>query len=81
MGAETLLFLAAAGAGAAAGGAFGGGPDIPQARLQASQVQKETAAPVEQISETARKNRRLSASLLTKDFVKPTLSQPGLLGT
>jgi len=41
---------------------------------------KATAAPVEQLSEQARKNKILAASLLTQDWSPPKLSQPGLLG-
>jgi len=41
---------------------------------------KTTAAPVEQLSEAAKKNRRTSAALLAKGFSEPRLSHEGLLG-
>ena len=37
-----------------------------------------TAEPVSTLSEQAKRNRRLSASMLTKDFAEPTLSIPAL---
>ncbi len=45
-------------------------PDVP----------KVTAEPEEQISETARRNRRRRASLLTAQFTPPKLGLKGLLG-
>ena len=79
-GAVTGAGLAAAGVAAAgAAGAFSKtGSKIPGAR-RAKQAVK-TAKPVEQISEQARKNKRMAASFLTRGFAEPKLSQAGLLG-
>ncbi len=41
---------------------------------------KKTAAPVGQISEQQKKNRRLQASMLEQGFSKPKLGVPGLFG-
>ncbi len=41
---------------------------------------KKTAQPVEQLSEAAKKNRRLAASFLTSGFSTPKLGAGGLLG-
>ena len=60
-------------------GLVGGGSSVDIPKQEAENV-KRTAAPVEQLSEQARKNRRLSASLLTRGFTPPTLGQAGLLG-
>ncbi|MHC4397479.1 MAG: hypothetical protein ACYS1A_17700 [Planctomycetota bacterium] len=38
------------------------------------------ASPVTQLSEAAKRNRRLAASMLTKEFAAPTLGTPALLG-
>lgn len=50
--------------------------------LAASEQEKRTvtAAPADQDSEAARKNRRKSASFLTKDFAEPVLGSQGLTG-
>ncbi len=40
-----------------------------------------TAAPVETLSEEAKKKRRLAASALTRGFGEPTLGIPALTGT
>ncbi len=79
-----------------AGAAIAGGIEQRrQAKSQRSDLKKErarqaliveqgertvTAAAVDQDSEAARRNKRRSSSLLTKDFLKPTLGQPGLTG-
>ena len=55
----------------------GGGIDIPSRK--AENVSR-TARPVDELSEQAKKNKRLAASILTKSFAEPTLSKPGLLG-
>lgn len=39
-----------------------------------------TAEPVAQLSEQARRNRRLAASTLTREFAEPRLGIPALLG-
>ena len=57
---------------------LGGGPSIPSVRAETT---KRTAAPVEQVSDEARRNRRRRASLLTKDFGVPKLGIPELIGT
>ena len=41
---------------------------------------KTTATPVAGLSEQAKKNRRISASTLGRQFAPPTLAQPGLTG-
>ncbi len=89
------LFFGASGASAAAVGTsviVGGSVAVggiaagalkkspPPAPVAAENVTK-TAQPVpQQLSEQARKNRRLAASFLTKGFQQPKLGQPGLLG-
>ena len=57
------------------GGGGGGG----QQALPTAQATK-TAEPVEQLSEQAKRNRRLAASSLTKQFAEPTLGIPALTG-
>jgi len=57
-------------------GGSGGGHTPTVKRVNA----KTTAAPVEQLSEAAKKNRRASADLLKRSFTEPRLSQSGLLG-
>lgn len=39
-----------------------------------------TARPAEQLNEKERKNRMMAATMLTREWDKPTLSKPGLLG-
>lgn len=70
--------VAAAGVGiAGAVGAFDrGGGGI---RAVAPE-QKTTAEPTAQLSEQAKRNRRLAASALTRGWKEPTLGTPGLLG-
>ena len=63
----------------AATGGFGGGPSGGGGRVAAGQA-TQTATPEPQRSEQAKRNRRLAASVLTRDFGEPTLSQPALLG-
>ena len=77
--AAPLIGAAALGAGVA--GAFGGGgPDIPASATAARTKPAKTAARVEPVSDSDRKKKRLQASFLTKGFVTPKLSKPGLLG-
>lgn len=45
----------------------------------AAEANKERAEPVEQLSEQAKRNRRLAASALTREFAGPTLGIPALL--
>ena len=61
-------------------GLFGGGGS-PAARepVRAAQT-KTTAAPVEQLSETAKKNRQRAAAFNPRGFAPPKLGQAGLLG-
>lgn len=78
-----LATVAGAGVGiAGAMGAFdrgnGGGGGIGSA--VAGTQAKTTAEPTLQLSEQARRNRRLAASALTRKFAEPTLGTPGLLG-
>lgn len=74
----TIAIIGAATVGTvAATGGFGGGPDIPS---RTAEPAKRTAAPVDQSSEQARKNRLRAASALTRDFEPPKLGKPGLLG-
>lgn len=82
MGIETTTLLLIAGgitAGAAAGGAFGGGGGKRVPSVQAG-TPRRTAAPVEQLSEQARRNRRRQRSLLTRDLEEPQLGIPRLFG-
>lgn len=68
--------------GLATAGVFGGVGKAKQAGLTsatAGQATK-TAEPVVTLSEQAKRNRRLAASSLTKQFAEPTLGTPGLLG-
>lgn len=58
---------------------FGGGDDSGPEPVAAENVKK-TARPTEQLSENARKNRRLAASSLTRGFAPPELGSSGLLG-
>ena len=57
---------------------LGGGAGIPSVQAE---NRKQTAAPVEQVSEEARRNRRRQASLLTKDFGEPKLGISELFRT
>jgi len=52
---------------------------IEMPKIKAEQA-KQTAMPVEQLSEQARKNRRLAASMLTRDWSRPKLGYGGMLG-
>lgn len=65
---------AAAGGFSGKGGGFGGLPSIE------AESARQTAGPVTQLSEQAKKTKRLKASMLTRDWGKPTLGTPGLLG-
>ena len=60
------------------GGLFGGG-NKSIASPQAQNASK-TAQTLDQPSESARKEKLRKASAFTKDWDKPKLSQPGLLG-
>lgn len=76
-----ILPAAAITSGLAATGVFSGGGKsrgvLPTAT--AGQATK-TAESVVALSEQAKRNRRLAASALTKQFVEPTLGIPGLVG-
>jgi hypothetical protein len=59
--------------------------DIKKARQRITEAavaekRKVTAVPADTDSEAARRTRRKNASLLTRGFAEPKLSQPGLLG-
>jgi len=76
----TLVTVAAlAGTGAVAKNNLfkAGSIDMP---IQPVEQAKQTAVPMAQTSEQARKARLKSASMLTKNWTAPTLSKPGLLG-
>ena len=75
----TIAIIGAATVGtvAATGGFGGGGADIPS---RTAEPAKRTAAPLDQPSEQARKNRLRAASALTQSFEPPKLGKPGLLG-
>lgn len=81
--AQVTATMAMATAATTASQAFGtgrgarGGFQIPS--KQAEQAKK-TAEPVAQLSEQAKKNKRLRASMLTRGWGKPKLGEPGLLG-
>lgn len=70
----TLAIAAATVYTATQAGRGGGGGRIPKAEA------KKTAEPTVQLSEQAKRNRRLAASSLTRDWAEPTLGTPGLLG-
>jgi hypothetical protein len=55
-----------------------GGVSMPS--VEAESGKKVTAKPVEQISEKEKINKRLAASMLTRDWGKLTLGTKGLLG-
>ena len=74
----TMTVLGTAGAFAAAK-AISTGKKFEAPSMQAEQAKK-TAEPVEQLSETARKNRQRKASMITKDWDTPKLGYAGLLG-
>ncbi len=59
---------------------FGGGDDDFEMPVAQAEQAVRTAEPLEQVSEQARKNKRLAASMLTKDWGKPKLGAAGLLG-
>ena len=59
---------------------FGGSLAGAARRRATPTVPKVTAVPEEQITETARKKRRRTASLLTAQFTPPKLGLKGLLG-
>ena len=73
-----MLSAAATGTIAATGGFGGRGGGGVQA--VAPGQAKQTAEPTVQLSEQAKRNRRLAASSLTKQWVEPKLGTPGLLG-
>lgn len=58
-------------------GVFGGGADLPKVKAENTKV---TALPMEQLSEAEKTNKRLAASVLTKDWGTPTLGKKSLLG-
>ncbi len=45
-----------------------------------SPTAKRTAAPIEQLSEVAKKSRQRAAAFQPRGFAPPTLGKPGLLG-
>ena len=55
----------------------GGGDDMPV--VQAEQA-KRTAEPIKGLTDEAKRNRRLAASMITKDWGKPKLGAAGMLG-
>lgn len=79
MGLETATVLAligGAGAGVAASSLMNSGSKVKTPSVEADN--SVTAAALPQSSEAAKKNRRLSASLLTEGFATPKLGIPGL---
>ena len=81
-GAETIAPLATiAGVGVGIHGATGGFSKRDKGgsfqRTQAGQAQR-TVEPTVQLSEAARRNRRLAASSLTRMWAEPTLGIPSL---
>ena len=73
-----MLSAAATGTVAATGG-FGGGGGGGSTRTVIPEAKK-TAEPTVQLSEQAKRNRRLAASSLTRQWAEPKLGTPGLLG-
>lgn len=72
-----MLSAAATGTVAATGGFGGRGGGIGSYKPPEA---KTTAEPTIQLSEQAKRNRRLAASSLTKQWVEPKLGKAGLLG-
>jgi hypothetical protein len=54
--------------------------DVPKPDKVEQEQAKKTAEALPQDSEVAKKNKRLKASILTRNFAPPTLGKPGLLG-
>ena len=81
MGALLIPALVVGGAFAAGSTMNQGGGKIkmPSATASSGNVQK-TAAPAKQLSEQEKVNKKLAASLLTKDWGSPKLGVKGLLG-
>ncbi len=75
-----IATVAGAGVGiAGALGAFDRGGGMKAQQAQAGQP-RQTAESTVQLSEQAKRNRRLTASALTRRWAEPTLGTPGLLG-
>jgi len=55
-------------------------PEMPEMPSVKAEQPTKTAAPVEQLSETATRNRRRKAAFKMRGFASPTLSRAGLLG-
>jgi hypothetical protein len=53
-------------------------PGIDAPKAKPAQTATRTASALPQTSEAAKKNRRLQASLLTREFAPPKLGIPGL---
>lgn len=79
--AEALAPIATvAGAGVSIAGAMGAFDRGGGAKRIGAPEPKTTVEPTLQLSEAARRNRRLAASSLTRKWAEPTLGIPGLLG-
>lgn len=61
------------------GNVFGGGSKVKMPK-QTAQNPQQTAVAQDQLTDAARKNRRLAASMITKDWKQPVLEQKKLLG-
>ncbi len=75
----TLLLVGGAVAGGMAAGGMFGGKDVDMPTATAEQATR-TAEPVKQLSSAAKRNKRLAASMLTKDWGTPNISDAGLIG-
>ncbi len=79
-GAELAIIAGAVVGTVSATGGFGGGPSGGGGQsITAGQATK-TAIAEPQRSEQAKRNRRLAASALTRNFEEPKLGIPGLTG-
>ncbi|MBU1082495.1 MAG: hypothetical protein KKB59_18560 [Spirochaetes bacterium] len=58
----------------------GKGSSIKMPSAQAASNTSKTAAPVTQMTDTEKMNKRLAASSLTKNWAEPKLGKTGLLG-
>ncbi len=81
MGTEAFWVPVLLGAGGAiAAKSLIGGDSGAKLPSQTATTAKKTAAPVEQLSDTARRNRRRASAFRPRGFAPPKLGQPGLLG-
>lgn len=61
-------------------GGGGGSSSSSMPKVAASGNEKRTAGPVDKLSDQAKRNRILAASMITQDWGAPKLAKKGLLG-